>query len=230
MRMVFCEPDSTNVCDERRRMKCQSAVKTKLAMIVLSGLVAGCAPKSPYLPKEYDPAANARLRVYFGVATTVILNRTCQENSKPYSFKANDPIVRGFTNTVIGMPMPDIDEKYYSEYVVMAGIPIDIYAYGGGWSGPNAIGVSMHTREFSDGITAVLEAGKDYETLYQHPNAVLRELVVADGVVRTKPVAVTKFKACENVTVNRTRLPMGGNSLRHYFSYHMEKASRAHHF
>lgn len=57
MRMVFCEHDSTNVCDERRRMRCQSAVKTKLAMIVLSGLVAGCAPKSPYLPKEYDPAA-----------------------------------------------------------------------------------------------------------------------------------------------------------------------------
>ncbi|WP_343737421.1 hypothetical protein [Achromobacter sp.] len=183
-----------------------------MAMITLAVLVAGCAPKSPYLPKEYDPTANARLRIYFGVATTVILNRTCQEDSKPYGFNANDPLVRGISNTVIGMPMPDIDEKYYSEYVVMAGIPIDIYAYGGGWSGPNAIGMSMHTREFSDGISAVLEAGKDYETLYQNPNAVLRELVVVDGVVRTKPVAVTKFKACDNVKVKRTPMPVGGNS------------------
>lgn len=47
-----------NFYDERQRMKSRSAVKTKLAMIVLVGFVAGCAPKSPYLPKEYDPAAN----------------------------------------------------------------------------------------------------------------------------------------------------------------------------
>lgn len=94
----------------------------------------------------------------------------------------------------------------------MAGIPIDIYAYGGGWSSPKAIGVSMHTREFSDGITAVLEAGKDYETFYEHPDVVLRELMVVDGVVRTKPVAVTKFKACDNGKVNRTPMPVGGNS------------------
>lgn len=134
------------------------------------------------------------------------------DDSRPYNFKANDPLVRGISNTVIGMPMPDIDEKYYSEYVVTAGIPIDIYSYGGGWSHPNAIGVSMHSPEFSDGITAVLEAGKDYETLYRHPNTVLRELVVVDGSVRTKPVAVQKYKDCENIKVNNTPLPMGGNS------------------
>ena len=70
----------------------------------------------------------------------------------------------------------------------------------------------MHSPEFSDGITAVLEAGKDYETLYRHPNTVLRELVVVDGSVRTKPVAVQKYKDCENIKVNNTPLPMGGNS------------------
>jgi len=72
VRMVFCEHDSTNVCDERWRMKCRSAIKTKLAMIVLSGLVAGCAPKSSYLPKEYDPAAVTKFRA----CENVTVNRT----------------------------------------------------------------------------------------------------------------------------------------------------------
>ncbi|WP_139026500.1 hypothetical protein [Achromobacter arsenitoxydans] len=195
-----------------RKLKRIQGVKAKIAMVGLAVLASGCAPKSPYLPKEYNPAVSARLRIYFGTSTTVTLNRTCLDDSNPYSFNANDPLVRGINNTVIGMPMPDIDEKYYSEYVVMAGIPIDIYSYGGGWSHPNAIGVSMHSRVFGNAITAVLEAGKDYETLYRHPNTVLRELVVVDGVVRTKPVAVKKYKGCKNAKVKRTPLPIGGNS------------------
>nr|WP_314355332.1 hypothetical protein [uncultured Achromobacter sp.] len=104
------------------------------------------------------------------------------------------------SNTVIGMLMPAIGEKYYSEYVVTAGIPIDIYSCGGGWSHPNAIGVSMYSSVFGDAITAVLEAGKDYETLYRHPSAILRELVVVNGVVRTKPVAVKKYKDAKTLT------------------------------
>ena len=66
--------------------------------------------------------------------------------------------------------------------------------------------------EFGDAITAVLEAGKDYETLYWHPSAILRELVVVNGMVRTKPVAVKKYKGCENVNVDRTLLPIEGKS------------------
>jgi 16S rRNA U516 pseudouridylate synthase RsuA-like enzyme len=41
---------------------------------------------------------------------------------------------------------------------------------------------------------------------------ILRELVVVNGVVRTKPVAVKKYKGCENVNVDRTPLSIGGNS------------------
>lgn len=197
---------------KRLQMKRIQSVKANIFIISVAVLVSGCAPKSQYLPKEYDPTVSARLRIYFGVATSITLNRTCLEDSRPYSFEANDPLVRGISNTVIGMPMPDIDEKYYSEYVVTAGIPIDIYSRGGGWSHPNAIGVSMYSSVFGDAITAVLEAGKDYETLYRHPSAILRELVVVNGVVRTKPVAVKKYKGCENVNVNRTPLPIGGNS------------------
>jgi len=184
----------------------------KMAMIGIAILVSGCAPKSPYLPKEYDPAVSARLRVYFGPATTIILNRTCQDDMHPYAFEANDPLVRGFSNTVIGMPMPNTDDKYYSEYVVTAGIPIDIYSRGGGWSHPDSIGMSMYSRPFGQAISAVLEPGKDYETLYHHPNTVLRELVVTDGVVRTRPVAVKKFAKCDNIKIERKPLPMGGNS------------------
>jgi hypothetical protein len=196
-------------CAEGKQMKNTQGMKKTIAVIGLAVLVSGCAPSSPYLPKEYDPTASARLRVYFGPATRITLNHTCLDSSHSYSFEANDPLVRGISNTVIGMPMPNIDEKYYSEYVVTAGIPIDIYSRGGGWSAPNAIGVSMHSPTFGQSITAVLEPGKDYETLYQHPNTVLRELVVVDGVVRTKPVPVKKPEVCK---VDRTPLPMGGNS------------------
>lgn len=196
-------------CVEGTQMKNIQGMKKTTAIIALVALVSGCAPSSPYLPKAYDPTASARLRVYFGPPTRITLNHTCLDSSRSYSFEANDPLVRGISNKVIGMPMPNIDEKYYSEYVVMAGIPINIYSRGGGWSAPNSIGISMHSTEFGQSITAVLEPGKDYETLYQHPNTVLRELVVVDGVVRTKPVAVKKPEVCK---VDRTPLPMGGNS------------------
>ena len=195
---------------ERQQMK--TTLGMKMAMIGLAILVSGCAPKSPYLPKEYDPTVSARLRIYFGPKTMVTLNYTCDEGARPYSFEANDPLVRGISNTVIGMPMPNTDDKYYSEYVVTAGIPIDIYSRGGGWSHPNSIGMSMHSSVFGDSITAVLEAGKDYETLYQHPKTVLRELVVVDGVVRTKPVAVKKSARCKNIKIDSTPLPKGENS------------------
>lgn len=183
-----------------------------VAMISLAVLVSGCAPNSQYLPKDYDPTASARLRVYFGPATRITLNSTCLDRSRSYSFEANNPMVRGISNTVIGMPMPNTDQKYYSEYVVTAGIPIEIYSRGGGWSAPNAIGVSMYSPTFGDSITAVLEPGKDYETLYQHPNTILRELVVVDGVVRAKSVAVKQSEICKKVGGDRTPLPMGGNS------------------
>ena len=58
----------------------------------------------------------------------------------------------------------------------------------------------MYSSVFGDAITAVLEAGKDYETLYRHPSAILRELVVVNGVVRTKPVAVKKYKDAKTST------------------------------
>ncbi|MEQ4618029.1 MAG: hypothetical protein ABN482_08275 [Corticimicrobacter sp.] len=190
-------------------MKNGQGMKRAMVIIGLAVLVSGCAPNSLYLPKEYDPTASARLRVYFGPATRITLNHTCLDSSRSYSFEANDPMVRGFSNTVIGMPMPNIDEKYYSEYVVMAGIPINIHSRGGGWSHPNAIGMSIYWPEFGQSITAVLEPGKDYETLYQHPNTVLRELVVVDGVVRTKPVAVKKSEVCKKGEIERIPLPMG---------------------
>lgn len=187
-------------------------MKTTMALIGLAILVSGCAPKSPYLPKEYDPAASARLRVYFGPKMRITLNHNCDDPSRSYSFEANDPLVRGISNTVIGMPMPNTDDKYYSEYVVTAGIPIDIYSRGGGWSHPNSIGVSMHSPVYGHAIRAVLEPGKDYETLYHHPHTILRELVVVDGAVRTKPAPLMKAEVCKNVKVDRTPLPMGGNS------------------
>lgn len=195
-----------------KEMKNMHRMKKAMAIISLAVLASGCAPSSPYLPKEYDPTASARLRVYFGPATRITLNHTCLDSSRSYSFEANDPMVRGISNTVIGMPMPDTDEKYYSEYVVTAGIPIDIYSRGGGWSAPNSIGMSMYSPEFGQSITSVLEPGKDYETLYQAPNTVLRELIVVDGVVRTKPVAVKKSEICKKVQDAKTPLPMGGNS------------------
>ncbi|WP_221935890.1 hypothetical protein, partial [Achromobacter sp. LC458] len=58
----------------------------------------------------------------------------------------------------------------------------------------------MYSSVFGDAITAVLEAGKDYETLYRHPSAILRELVVVNGLVRTKPVAVKKYKDAKTST------------------------------
>lgn len=200
----------TSVTHEGREMKKTQIVK--MAMIGVAILVSGCAPKSQYLPKEYDPSVSARLRVYFGPATRITLNHQCQDQSLSYSFEANDPLVRGISNTVIGMPMPDIDERYYSEYVVTAGIPIDIWTRGGGWSAPNAIGMSMHSSVFGDSIAAVLEAGKDYETLYRHPKIVLRELVIVDGKVLTKPVPVTKSVRCEVAKKPPKPLPLGGNS------------------
>lgn len=72
--------------------------------------------------------------------------------------------------------------------------------------------MSMYSQVFGQAITTVLEPGKDYETLYRHPNTAVRKLVVVDGEVRTKPVAVKKFENCKNFKIDRTPLPMGGNT------------------
>jgi len=48
----------------------------------------------------------------------------------------------------------------------------------------------MYSQFSGQTITAVLKPGNNYEPLYRHPNTVVRELVVVDGEVRTKPVAV----------------------------------------
>ena len=188
-------------------------MKTTMALIGLAILVSGCAPKSPYLPKEYDPAASARLRVYFGPKMRITLNHNCEDPSRSYSFEANDPLVRGISNTVIGMPMPNTDDKLLLEYVVMAGIPIDIYSRGGGWSHPNSIGVSMHSPVYGHAIRAVLEPGKTTKR-----STTIRMRFCARACrggwrgAHEAHAPLMKAEVCKNVKVDRTPLPMGGNS------------------
>lgn len=89
-----------------------------LAMTKFSGLIVSicllltaCAHQKTQPDVQYDPATDARVRVYFGVATKFFFNTTCYP--KHGGKAATKPRVFNLANTTIGMPVPADAERYY---------------------------------------------------------------------------------------------------------------------
>lgn len=97
---------------------------TKFSGLIVSIclLLTACAHQKTQPDVQYDPATDARVRVYFGVATKFFFNTTCYP--KHGGKAVTKPRVFNLANTTIGMPVPADAERYYDEYVVKGGQPL----------------------------------------------------------------------------------------------------------
>ncbi|ORC51231.1 hypothetical protein B2G74_00170 [Burkholderia sp. A27] len=177
--------------------------KNVVSVAVLAAALAGCA--SDNVKKvAYDPATDARIRVYFGVSTHFYFNIACEPKRGSLGYGGGGgmavakPRKLHLGNNVIGMPVPDDAYRYYDEYVVKANQPLTITADVGGrrddgilvWVTANQHAARMF----------VPQPGRDYEMYPGNPQGRLelnvRQLNVTDGQIRTQPVRVDSAPLC----------------------------------
>ncbi|WP_334042075.1 hypothetical protein [Burkholderia ambifaria] len=158
----------------------------------------------------YDPANDARIRVYFGTDTHFYFNTSCEPKKHAFS-SANRgmwvarPRMLNLANTTIGMPVPDDAYRYYDEYVIKADEPLTITLDTGGTSQTGGV-VFSTPREHAAG-TFVPQAGKDYEAFAVRRSGYfrlnVRRLIVDGERVRTEPVAAPEARECADSDESR---------------------------
>lgn len=172
--------------------------RVALAAAVL--LLAGCSSASFKQIKPYDPAADARLRVYWGPYVTVRFNQNCQgrvEGGAAYrtiALKAGPSWVGSEKARTIGMPLPEVHDKYFAEYAVPANVPILIGRSGGGVDYRPSVIITQPT--FDERVSVTLQPGKDYETHFIGGTVTVRELVTTEGAVSTRPLPADQITSC----------------------------------
>jgi len=172
---------------------------TKFSGLVVSicALLAACAHQKTQPDVQFDPATDARVRVYFGVATKFFFNTTCYP--KHGGKAVTKPRVFNLANTTIGMPVPADAERYYDEYVVKGGQPLTTSFSVGGRQEVGAVVLS--TAYDSRAWTFVPQAGADYEIVPVQEKLRIRFLVrrlsLKDGIVSTEPEPFTSAPRCE---------------------------------
>ncbi|KUY83336.1 hypothetical protein [Burkholderia sp. RF4-BP95] len=179
-------------------------LRNALSVLGLCVLFAGCASHSAQ-SVAYDPANDARIRVYFGTDTHFYFNTSCEPKKHAFDFASRGtavakPRLLNLANTTIGMPVPEDAYRYYDEYVVKANEPLTITLDTGGTSQTGGV-VFSTPREHAAG-TFVPQAGKDYEAFAIHPSGYLRleirRLIVEDDRVRTESIGVKHAPLCED--------------------------------
>ncbi|MPV67672.1 hypothetical protein [Burkholderia sp. BE17] len=177
-------------------------LRNTLSALGLCVLFAGCASHKVQ-SVAYDPASDARIRVYFGTDTHFYFNTECEPKKHAFSFANRGmwvarPRMLNLANTTIGMPVPEDAYRYYDEYVIKANEPLTITLDTGGTSQTGGV-VFSTPREHAAG-TFVPQAGKDYEAFAVRRSGYfrlnVRRLIVDGERVRTEPVAVPAAREC----------------------------------
>jgi len=167
-------------------------------------LLMGCALRGTSANSTYDPATDARIRVYFGVSTHFYFNTECEPKHGSIghgggSTEVAKPRVLHLANTTIGMPLPQDAYKYYDEYVIKANQPLTITLDSGGWSQNNGF-VVTETRRHAAGTFAP-QAGVDYEAFAQDEHGYLRlavrRLRVEDQSVQVEMLNIKGAPQCQ---------------------------------
>lgn len=172
----------------------------RIALAASVLFLAGCSSAAFKQIKSYDPAADARLRVYWGPYVTVAFNQNCQgrvEGGPAYRtivLKAGPSWVGGEKARTLGMPLPEMHDKYFAEYAVPANVPILIGRSGGGVDYRPSVIITQPT--FDERVSVTLQPGKDYETHFIGGTVTVRELVTADGAVSTRPLPADQITPC----------------------------------
>lgn len=183
----------------------------KMAGVLLAcGVLAGCASTGAHRSGAYDPATEARIRVYLGAYSHFYFNTTCEPNDS-WLLKGPpgmDVAVPGFTralagNTTIGMPLPDDAYKYYDEYVVNANQPLTMTFQIGGQRiiDMGAVGTTTISQRVDHVARSfVPQPGLDYEVFPYEAKwgleTKLRQLHVNGKQVSTTDVELARASRC----------------------------------
>ncbi|MGN6701768.1 MAG: hypothetical protein ACTHKB_02245 [Burkholderiaceae bacterium] len=163
---------------------------------------AGCASTaSDPVASVYDPARQARIRIFHGTSAYLYLGNICSGPVEGVIHAANGGFSYLVPNRTIGMPKADIMPSFsYNEYAIPAEKQTTVRMY---WSAQNASGV----RESCGPVNIVFtpEAGRDYQAWMRFKRGVcqgmeLRQLVPQpDGVATTKPAIINTlpFRTCK---------------------------------
>lgn len=208
-------------CDEPQRMcvvrsASESTIEATKFMrkiagaLLVCGVLAGCAGSGAKRGGVYDPATQARIRVYLGAYSHFYFNTTCEPADNWFAKGAPgiDVAVPGFTrafagNETIGMPVPADAYKYYDEYVIKAGQPLTItFRVGGdrvvdlGMAGKTTI--SQRVQHIARSFVPL--PGNDYEVFPYDAawglEAKLRQLHVEGSRVSTTDVQLAAAQRC----------------------------------
>ncbi|MDR6503514.1 hypothetical protein J2785_006707 [Burkholderia ambifaria] len=182
--------------------------KNTLMAVALGTLLAGCASQNTH-SAAYDPATDARIRVYFGASTHFFFNTTCEPKKGVLGFGGGGmavakPRTLHLANTTIGMPVPEDAYRYYDEYVIKANEPLTISVEYGGDSLPDFNGFIFRSPFQHIARTFVPQAGKDYEAFASNASNSLqlnvRRLSVVGEHVQTEPVSIKAAPKCQDVS------------------------------
>lgn len=162
--------------------------------------LAGCSSTAFKQIKSYDPAADARLRVYWGPYVTVSFNQNCGGRVeggavyRPIALKAGPSWMGSEKARTIGMPLPEAHDKYFAEYAVPANVPIVIRRSGGGVEYRRY--VEIHQPNFDERVSVTLQPGKDYETNFVGGTVTVQELVTSEDVVSERSLPADQITSC----------------------------------
>ncbi len=121
-------------------------------------ILQGCATV-PEVPVTYDPATQARIRVFHGTAAYLYLGDVCDGKSHSFIHAAAGGFSYFERNKKIGMPATDDMPLSYHEYAIPANKPFTVMMR---WQAQNASGTWESCGPIYTSFTP--RAGQDYDT------------------------------------------------------------------
>lgn len=181
-------------------MRCQffcSPFPTFLALGFVA-ILQGCATSSG-TQNEFDPATQARIRVFHGTAAYLYLGDVCDNDTHQVIHAANGGFSYLAPNKRIGMPATDDIPFSYNEYPVPANRPLTVKMY---WQAQNASGTWESCGPLYTTFTP--RPGQDYDTSMEFHRGVclgvrIRQIVSVDEEKAvTRPVLLDRlpFRYC----------------------------------
>ncbi len=152
-------------------MKHSKDVRFAAALFYMCLALAGCA-STETSTSPFDPAHQARIRVYLGTSAYLILGDVCDGQAHPNIHAAAGGFSYFTPNKTLGMPLPaDMPGSHYREYAVPADQIMTIKLY---WQLQSGNGAWEHCGPIYQMFTP--QPGADYETYMKFEHGICQGL------------------------------------------------------
>lgn len=154
-------------------------------MLCFVAVLQGCATSSG-VQEAFDPAIQARIRVFHGTAAYLYLGDVRDNHAHQVIHAANGGFSYLVPNKRIGMPATDDMPFSYNEYIVPANKSLTVKMY---WQAQNASRTWEHCGPLYTTFTP--QSGQDYDTFMKFDHGVCQGVkvrqLVSDGKGKTVP-------------------------------------------